>query len=134
MATYSQLKVFKETYDLLMLIYQATSNVNREYRYTLVEKIKNDVTELCIIIYRANLAKDHKIREINTAREMLVRVNIQCRMLGDMRQISTKLQAQITLHTQAIYEQLEAWYKYNQTKDDRTDDGDNGSVQSSQEK
>lgn len=40
MASYAQLKVFKESYDLLMLIYQSTTNISREYRYTLVEKIK----------------------------------------------------------------------------------------------
>lgn len=125
MATYSQLKVFKETYDLLILIYQSTSNVSREYRYTLIEKIKNDVTELCVVIYRANLAKDQKIRQIEAAREMLVRINIQCRMLGDLRQISTKLMAQITLHTQSIYEQLEAWHKYSSVKtSDLPDRGD----------
>ena len=117
MATYSQLKVFKETYDLLMLVYQSTANISREYRYTLVEKIKNDVTELCILIYRANLTKDDKPIQIDAAREMLVRIAIQCRMLGDLRQISAKLMAQITLHTQSIGAQLDAWHKYTLTKD-----------------
>lgn len=116
MATYSQLKVFKETYDLLALIYQSSANVKREYRYTLIEKIKSDVTELCIIIYKANLASDGKIEQIDLAREMIVRINIQCRILGDLKQISYKLLAQITIHTQSIGAQLEAWYKYTTSK------------------
>ena len=117
MATYSQLKVFKETYDLLLLIYQTGSNVGREYKYTLLEKIKNDITELCVIIYRANLATDGKITEIAQARELLVRINIQCRMLHDLKQIPSKLSALIINHTQSISTQLEALYKFDLTKD-----------------
>lgn len=119
MASYAQLKVFKESYDLLMLIYQSTTNISREYRYTLVEKIKNDVTELCILIYRANLAKEGKALEIDVAREMLVRISIQCRMLGDLRQISAKLTAQLTMHTQSIIAQLDAWHKYAADKEEK---------------
>lgn len=115
MAIYSNLEVFKATYDLLLLVYQTTSNVKREYRYTLAENIKHDITELCVLIYRANKA-DEKLSVIDTARELLVRVKLQCRMLVDLRQVSIKLFALVTEHTDSIQKQLDAWYKYNATK------------------
>lgn len=116
MLSCSQLKVFNHAYDLLMLIYQSSPNVSREYRSTLVEKIKNDVTELCMIIYRASNTQGRENREIQAAREMLVRINIECRMLGDLRQISGSIMAQIKTHTRSIDEQIEVWCTYNVDK------------------
>lgn len=111
MAIYSNLEVFKATYDLLLLLYQTTVNVKREYRFTLAEGIKKDVTELCVIIYRANKAED-KLPTIEAARELLVRIKLQCRMLVDLHQISIKLFALISEHNESIQKQLDAWHKY----------------------
>lgn len=116
MAIYSNLEVFKASYDLLLLIFQTTTNVKREYRYTLCENIKKEITELCVTIYRANKDSDTKLETIDTAREALVRIKLQCRMLVDLRQISIKLFALVTKHTDDIQKHLDAWYKYNAAK------------------
>lgn len=116
MLSCAQPKVFNHAYDLLMLIYQSSHNVSREYRSTLVEKIKNDVTELCMIIYRAGSAQEKNSVEIQAAREMLVRIDIECRMLGDLRQIPSSIMAQIKTYTRSIDEQIEVWCAYNVEK------------------
>ncbi len=54
MAQYDQLPVYKAGYDLLILIFQLSHSLNREYKFTLGEKLKNEVTDLLTNIYRAN--------------------------------------------------------------------------------
>lgn len=113
MPVYSNLDVFKECYDLLHLLFTATPNIKREYRYTVAEGVKKDVIELCVIIYRANKADglDQRAAQIDEAREMLVRVMLQCRILSDMKQISVKLFALISQHNVSIQKQLDLWHK-----------------------
>ena len=43
MAIYDNLEVFKASYDLLLYVFQFTPNVKRDYRYTLAEKIKDNI-------------------------------------------------------------------------------------------
>lgn len=118
MQIYSNLKVYKQTYDLLQLFFTSTPNIQRDYRYTLGEKIKADLIELCLIIYRANKCESEaaRLQSIDQAREMLVRVLIQCRILYDLKQISVKLFALISHHNVEIQRQLDLWCKYSQSR------------------
>jgi hypothetical protein len=54
MALYDQLPVYKISYDLLLQLYHISKNMERDYKFTLGEKIKNESTELIIHIYKAN--------------------------------------------------------------------------------
>ena len=54
MAAYNELPVYKAGYDLLLLVFQLSHNLNREYKYTLGEKLKNEISDLLTNIYRAN--------------------------------------------------------------------------------
>jgi len=38
--------VYKNSYDLLLLLYKLSSNFSREYKYSLGEKIKDEILEL----------------------------------------------------------------------------------------
>ncbi|MCH5306078.1 MAG: four helix bundle protein [Rikenella sp.] len=113
MAIYDNLEVFKASYDLLLFVFQFTPNVKRDYRYTLAEKIKDNIIELCLSIYRANAAKD-RVPDIRQARERLVTVKLLCRMLTDLKQISVKQFAVVCTHTESISKQLQAWQKYSE--------------------
>lgn len=113
MAIYDNLEVFKASYDLLLYVFQFTPNVKRDYRYTLAEKIKDNIIELCLCIYRANGSKD-RVPDIRQARERLVTVKLMCRMLTDLKQISVKQFAVVCTHTESISKQLQAWQKYSE--------------------
>ena len=54
MAISSSLKVYKDSYDLLLLLYQISVNFNKDFKYSLGEKIKNETIEILINIYKAN--------------------------------------------------------------------------------
>lgn len=56
MAQYEHLPIYKKTYDLLLLAMQATKDFPREYKYTLGQNIKDEITGLVVFIYRANSA------------------------------------------------------------------------------
>jgi len=54
MAISSSLKVYKDSYDLLLFLYQISVNFNKDFKYSLGEKIKNETIEILINIYKAN--------------------------------------------------------------------------------
>ena len=60
MAIYTQLPVYKAGYDLLLDLYVLTKQMDRDYKFTLGEKIKTESTELMLHIYRANSTYDKK--------------------------------------------------------------------------
>lgn len=111
MALYSELQVFKTSYDLLLLIFRATPNVKREYRYCLLENIKKDTMKLCTMIYRTNLTKE-KEDPLTQALEVVMEIRLQCRVLRDLDQISVKLFIQIFETLDSVSKQLTLWKKY----------------------
>ena len=110
MATYNQLPVYKATYDLLLYVYQTGKDVQRDYRYTLGETLKRDLITILTLIYRAN-ANRQKVEIIVEAREKLVAVKLQLRLLHDLKQLSLKNYANASLMTESISKQLSAWQK-----------------------
>jgi len=60
-AQYEHLPIYKQTYDLLLRIMTATKNFPREYKYTLGQKLKDEVIELVVLIYRANSVRDKEM-------------------------------------------------------------------------
>ena len=54
MALYSDLPVYKSTYDLLVAIFSFTKDFNKEYKYTVGESLKKETIELLTLIYRAH--------------------------------------------------------------------------------
>ena len=54
MAVYDNLPVYKAAYDLLRSMYEKTGKIPRDVKYTLVEVLKKDLTEIMVMIYRAN--------------------------------------------------------------------------------
>ncbi len=66
MAQYDQLPVYKQSYDLLLELYIISKNMERDFKFTLGEKIKNEVTDLIVNVYRAN-SRIYKTKFIENA-------------------------------------------------------------------
>ena len=79
MAQYQHLPIYKLTYDILLRIMQVTKDFPREYKYTLGQKLKDETTELIVLIYRANSTKD-KIRHIDEIIERVQLVQLLMRL------------------------------------------------------
>ncbi len=112
MAKYDQTPVFKETYDLTIKLYEISPKLSRDVRYTIAEDLKKDTMYILKMIYLANFKSATKEQHIKEALTTLATVRLQLRILKDLKQVSTKSYAQISLMTASIAAQLTAWLKY----------------------
>ena len=107
---YDELPVFKASYDLILDVFKSSQTMKREYRYALGEELKKEIVALMMCIYRANITVD-KIPHILMAREHIVMVKIQIRILRDLGQMSNRNMATLNLNIESISKQLAAWHK-----------------------
>jgi len=110
MALYSDLPVFKKTYDLLLAVYKMTGSLSREYKYTIGEKLKNEMLELLLRVYRANLSWEKEVN-IDLCRESTETVRLMVRVLYDLKQINMKKMIALNALIENISKQLSGWRK-----------------------
>lgn len=111
MAVYDHLPVFRDTYDLLLHVIRMSGRMQRDFRYTVGEKLRTGIMDLCICIYKANGAYD-RAACVREAREKMVVIKLQLRVLRDMKQISVKQFALAADKAEAVSKQLALWGKY----------------------
>jgi hypothetical protein len=63
MAFYYDLPVFKDVYELTLLIHSLTKDFSKEYKYTLGQDLKRDVIVLFWCIDRANKAQNKRVKQ-----------------------------------------------------------------------
>ena len=108
MATYDNLPVYKACYSLLLLLFNGARNMQRDYRYTLGETMKNELIALITNIYRANCRIQKKDLLIK-ARENIEVVRLLLRLCVDLKQFSLKQSATANEKIESISKQLTAW-------------------------
>lgn len=108
MAQYQHLPIYKLTYDILLRIMQATKNFPREYKYTLGQKLKEEVIDLVILIYKANSAKD-KQHHIEMIVERVQLVQLLIRLCHDMRILQRKHYVDLAEKTDSLARQAQGW-------------------------
>lgn len=107
---YDNLPVYKATYDLLLQFFTLNRHLQRDYRYTLGESIKTELVDLLVCIYNAN-GSQQKAPILDTAREHVVKIKLQMRLLMDLKQINLKQYATAAENMDSISKQLTAWQK-----------------------
>lgn len=110
MGVYTNLPVYKASYDLLIQLFIMVHNMNKEYKYSLGEKLKNEAINLIINIYKANTVYK-KDENINNARENLEVIRLLIRILRDMNQISINKYISLNMDIEDISKQLLGWYR-----------------------
>jgi len=110
MALYSELPVYKATYDLLLGIFRFTKDFGKEYKYTVGERLKKETIELLTLIYRANVKRD-KQEVLQEARERIEVIRLFIRLMKDMQQISVQQFVQINEVVENVSKQLTGWQK-----------------------
>ncbi len=118
MAYYENLPVYKTAYGLLMQIYRLTGNMGRAYRYTLGERIQNEITELMLNVYRANSVYDKTVH-LKKARENIIVVRLLFRIAHESRQVGLKTFVSVSEEIESVSKQLTAWEK-SMTKQNRS--------------
>ena len=110
MAQYRHLPIYRLTYELLQRVVDVTKEFPREYKFTLGQKLKDEVIEMVVLIYRANSTED-KVPVIETFLERLQVVELLVRLCRDMRIMSTKLYASVIEKTESLGKQAQGWKK-----------------------
>ncbi len=107
---YSELPIFKSTYDLTLEMYMLVRGFKKEFKYTLGEQLKKETTELVILIYRANSKKD-KREALSEAREKLETVRLLVRLAKDLKIISLRAFVRVNKNIQNTSKQISGWQK-----------------------
>jgi four helix bundle protein len=115
MAIYTNLPVYKESYDFLLNLFIITKNFNREFKYTIGENLKKETMEMIANIYRANSSFD-KFDYIKSARENLEVVRLYLRLVKDLKQINTEKFVKLSQKIESVSKQLSAWQKASSKK------------------
>lgn len=110
MALYSDLLVYKATYDLLLGIFRFTKDFGKEYKYTVGESLKKETIDLLTLIYRAN-TRYKKEEVLQMAREQIEVIRLLIRVMKDMKQISLKEFVKVNQSVENVSKQLTGWQK-----------------------
>jgi len=110
MAIYSELPVYKASYDLLLEVFQFTKDFHKEYKYTVGESIKKETIALLTLIFRASSRQD-KQTVIQEARERIEVIRLFIRLMNDMKQMSLKKFVHINQKVEEVSKQLTGWQK-----------------------
>ena len=113
MAQFQHLPIYKLTYDILLRIMQVTKNFPREYKYTLGQKLKDEVLDVVILIYRANSAKN-KVEHLALIVERVQVIQLLIRLSHDMRILQRKHYADLAEKTESLARQSQGWLKSGQ--------------------
>jgi len=111
MADYYHLDVYKSSYKLLLEIYKNTRNLNREYKYTTGEKIKERAFAILIGIAKANRSKN-KVIPLDKVLDDVEYLRLSLRLLRDLGVLSEKKFVNLIVLSEDVLSQVERWRKY----------------------
>ena len=111
MAQYHHLKVYRTSFDLLVMIVQVAMHFQREFRYTLGERLQNYAIDFIVVIYKANSAKTPQERAtyICDLIEKLQYICVVLQLSCELKNISKEKYIDMSKLTQDIEKQLNGW-------------------------
>ena len=84
MALYYDLPVYRDTYKLILKIFECTKDFSKEFKYTLGQDLKRDSLQLVRSIYRANKAQQ-KAAHLETFMDDFELLKLEIRLCVDMK-------------------------------------------------
>jgi hypothetical protein len=109
-AQYQHLPIYKQTYDVLLRTMVATKHFPREYKFTLGQRLKDELIELVVIIYRANSAIN-KQQHIEWILERIQAIQLLMRLSHDMKVLPRNHYAALAEMTDTLGRQAQGWLK-----------------------
>ena len=108
MALYYDLPVYRDTYQLILKIFEVTKGFPKDYKYTLGQDMKRDALQLVRSIYRANKSAQKK-EHLETFLDEFELLKLEIRLCVDMKVVSFKKQAELTVLMDSIGKQVTGW-------------------------
>ncbi len=110
MAIYTNLPIYKSAYSLLLAVSGMMPGLSRDCRYTLGQELRHRITDILLLVYRANRIQ-YKIPVIESMRDALLEVQLYIRIMCDLKYISEGRYVELIEYTYAISKQMSAWEK-----------------------
>lgn len=110
MAIYTNLPIYKASYTLLLDVTREMANVPRDCRYTMGQDLRHKLTDIIVLIYRANRTRQ-KVKIISQMREILLEAQVYLRLMSDMHYISERKYIALADATHNMSKQMTAWEK-----------------------
>lgn len=111
MAQYQHLPIYKTTYELLEQITKVTHEFPRDYKHSLGVKLREEVVDLVVFIYKANSFRSERAIFVALILERMQVVELLVRLCKDMRLISVKAFSETVALTDSIERQAQGWLK-----------------------
>ena len=110
MALHFELPVYKDTYQLVLKIFECTKDFSKEYKYTIGQDMKRDALQLLRSIYRANKAKNKK-EHLDAFLDDFELLKVEIRLCVDLKVMPIKRQAALSELMERIGKQITGWSK-----------------------
>ena len=111
MAQYQHLPIYKTTYDLLVKVTQITANFPKAYKYSLGDKLRGEITEMVVYIFKANSSRSERASHAGEVLERLQVVELMLRLSKDLRLLTVKQFAEIVFLSDSLGRQAQGWVK-----------------------
>ncbi len=111
MSIYSNLPVYRTSYELLLNLFIFSNNFSKDYKYTLGESIKKEVVDLLSNIYFSNREIVERKEKIIIAQKNTETIRLYLRLIKDLKQINLKKFIILNEQIESISKQLSAWKK-----------------------
>lgn len=105
----SELKVYRDTYELVSLIADIQTGFPRLYRYSIGQKMLSVSLELFEYIQLANMYKESRIKYLTRFTIKFELLKTLVRLSADKHLINLKQEAGIARRTNTIGKQVTAW-------------------------
>ena len=115
MAQYQHLPIYKSTYELLNIVTRATANFPKAYKYSLGDKLRAEVVEMVVFIFKANSARMERVRHAAQFLERLQVVELLVRLCKDLRLLTVKQFSEIVGLSDGLGRQAQGWIKASAT-------------------
>jgi len=112
MTLYYDLPVYRDTYQLILKIFECTGHFPKEYKFSLGQDMKRDALQLVRSIYRANKAANKKEHLENFLDEFEL-LKLEVRLCRDLKVMSIKKQAELSQLMDSIGKQVTGWRNAN---------------------
>ena len=108
MVLYTELPVYRDSYQLVLKIFELTKDFSKEYKYTLGQDMKRDALQLIRSIYRANKHKN-RAEHLEVFLDEFELLKLEIRLCVDLKLLPIKKQAQLSELLERIGKQITGW-------------------------
>ena len=112
MALYTELPVYRDSYTLILKVFEYTKEFDKEYKYTLGQDMKRDALRLIRNLYRANKTTS-KVAHLEVFLDELELLKLEIRLCVDMKLLPMKKQAVLSGLVERISKQAIGWRNAN---------------------